>query len=200
MPDALIWPAVASIFIIILCIICLCLLRPALIRLIDRTSRAGKDGITFGPPQQREEPQLPPLSFEQLMKSPITATVLDREKTMESGLQSFNLKDEKETIALLIRLLATCQTTLEFHSTSIAIFGSQLYLLVRLAGTTQGISCTEAETIFKQAQDKFPDLHKNRTFSDWLNYLLTKHLIVQTNEKIDITQYGTDFLKYLVDA
>lgn len=200
MPDALIWPTVAVICIIILGIIALILLRPALLRLIDRTSKAGKDGITFERPQEGKNPQQSLLSFDDLMKLPITATVLSREKTTEVGLQSFKLRDEKEKTAVLIRALATTQVALEFNNISAIIFGSQLNLLVHLSGTTQGVSLEQAEIIFKQAQKNFPALHETRTLIEWLSYLLTHNLVTQTNDKIDITQYGTDFLKHLVDS
>jgi hypothetical protein len=200
MPDALIWPAVAVICIVILGILALFLLRPALLRLVDRTKKVGKDGLTFERPQEGGKPETALLSFDSLMKLPITATVLDREKTTETTFQSFNLRDEKEKISVLIRALATTQVTLEFNNIANTIFGSQINLLIHLSGTTHGISLAQAEAMFKQAQDKFPELHGKRTINEWLNYLIAQNLITQTIERIDITQYGKDFLKHLVDT
>jgi hypothetical protein len=199
--DALIWPTVAVICIIVLGIIALILFKPALTRLIDRTSKAGKDGLTFERHQEGGQPKTPLLSFDEIMKLPITASILQKEKTVEAELKkSFSHIDDKQTITLLIRAFSDAQITLEFTRISGTIFGSQISLLTRLSGTQQGVSINDAEEIFKQAQTTFDPIHKDRTFNDWLNYLLTNNLITRISDKIDITQYGTDFLKFLVDA
>jgi hypothetical protein len=200
MPDALIWPAAAVICIVVLGIFALILLRPSFLRLIDRISKAGKNGISFDRPQERGKPETPVLTFDELMKLPITASVLDREQYLKSYIQTLNLKSESEQIDVLIRVLSFSRLEVEFNNISYFIFGSQIYLLIQLSSTTQGIALAQAEVIFNQAKDKFPALHEDRTMNDWLNYLSSHNLITRTNEKIDITQYGTDFLKHLVDT
>jgi hypothetical protein len=199
MPAALIWPTVIGVCIIILGIVAIIVLRPALLRLIDRTSKAGKDGLTFERHQEGGKAQPTLASYDELMKLPITSTVLSREKSTEELLQSLNFKEDKQKISLLVRAFSSTQVMLEFAKISSLIFGSQLNLLIRLSGTQQGLNLNQTEEIFKQAQEKFPDLHKNRTVDEWLNYLLTNNLITRTTEKTDITQYGADFLKHLVD-
>ena len=84
MPDALIWPAVAVICIIVLSLAAFILFRPAFIRLIDRISKADKSGVSFDRPQEggMTETSLP--SFDELMKLPITASILDKKKNILS--------------------------------------------------------------------------------------------------------------------
>lgn len=200
MPDALIWPIVAVICIIILGTIALFLLRPALLRLIDRTKKVGKDGLTFERPQEGGKPETALLSFDELMKLPITASILDREKHIKTYLQTFNLKTDSEKIDVLIRSLSFSRLEIEFNNISNTIFGSQVNLLNRLSGTSQGLTLPQAEPIFNQAKENFPAAYENRTLNDWLNYLITNNLVIQTTEKINITQYGKDFLKHLIDA
>lgn len=200
MPDALIWPAVAVICIIILGTLALFLLRPALLRLVDRTKKVGKDGLTFDRPQEGGKPEAALLSFDELMKLPITASILDREKYLKTYIQTLNLKSDSEKIDVLIRTLSFSRLEVEFNNISYFIFGSQINLLIRLSGTSQGLSLPQAETIFNPAKDKFPTAHETRTLNDWLNYLITHNLITQTTEGINITQYGKDFLKHLVDT
>lgn len=200
MPDALIWPAVAVICIIILGTLALFLLRPALLRLVDRTKKVGKDGLTFERPQEGGKPEVALLSFDELMKFPITASVLDREKYLKTYIQTLNLKSDSEKIDVLIRTLSYSRLEVEFNNISHFIFGSQINLLIRLSGISQSLSLPQAETIFNQAKDKFPTAHETRTVNDWLNYLITHNLITQTPEGINITQYGKDFLKHLVDT
>lgn len=194
--DAFIWPLVA----IIIGIAALLILRPAFIRLIDRTKKVGKDGLTFDRPQEGGKPETPLLSFDELMKLPITATILDREKYLKTYIQTLNLKSESEKIDVLIRSLAFSRLEIEFNNISYSIFGSQINLLFRLSGSSLGLTLPQTETTFIQAKDKFPSAHENRILNDWLNYLITHNLIIQTPEGINITQYGKDFLKHLVDT
>jgi hypothetical protein len=74
MPDALIWPAVAVICILILGTITLFLLRPALLHLVDRTKKVGKDGLTFERPQEGGKPEtallLNSLNSEKILGTP----------------------------------------------------------------------------------------------------------------------------------
>lgn len=190
------WPLGIAIIVIAALII----LRPAFMRLIDRTSKAGKDGVSFERPQEGVKPETPLLSSDELMKLPITASVLARERNIKTNLQAYNLKTDPEQIEVLIRSLALSRLELEFNNIASAIFGSQLTLLLHLSSTTQGISIIFATTIFNQAKETFPSFYVHRSFDDWLNYLLGHSLIIKNGDKLDITQYGLDFLKHLVDA
>lgn len=193
------WPLA----IVIISIIAFCVFRPAFTRLIDRTAKAGKDGLTFERAQEGgnvNPPAIPLLSFDDLMNQPISASVLDRERYIKTKLQDFDLKSDTEKIDILIRAFAGSRLEIEFNKIAYIIFGSQLNLLVHLSSTAQGIPLDHAAIIFKQAQEKYPEIHANRLLNDWLSYLISQSLIVQTNEKIEITQYGIDFLKHLVDA
>ena len=167
---------------------------------IGSISRAGKDGITFERPQEVGEIKPPLLPFVELMKEPVSASILEREKTVQSQLQAFNLKNEEEKISALARALATTRVALEFNNIANAIFGSQITLLVQLSGTHNGITQHQAEAIFEQAKTAFPELHGDRKLDDWLMYLRSSNLITSIENKIDITQFGTDFLKHLVDS
>ena len=196
MPDILIWPAVA----VVLGICALFILRAPLVRLIDRITKAGKEGISFDRAQERGEQQPPPLSFDEIMKQPISATALDREGSIQHQLQAFALRSDTEKVSVLTRALATTRIELEFNSLSHNIFGSQLGLLVQLSGTRMGLSKVQAETALEQAKTAYPTLHGEKTFDEWFRYLASNNLVSVQGDKIDITQYGTDFLKHLVDA
>lgn len=197
MLDALIWPGV-----VVICVIAAFLIfRPAWMVLIGKISKAGKDGIAFEGSQERRNDSSPiQLSFPELMKMPISATVLERERNIKSQLHDLNLQNDSEKIEALIRVTATTVIETEFTNIAHTIFGSQVDLLIQLAGTPQGSTLRRAEEIFKQAQELHPDIHNDRTFDIWLKYLLSNNLITIENDKIDITRVGGDFLKFLVDA
>lgn len=198
--DVLIWPAVAAICSIVIGLAALLTLRPALMRMVDRISKAGKDGVSFSERSQERGEIQAPLSFVDLMKHPISATALEREQIIKEQLQTFDLKSDDEKISVLVRSLATTRIEMEFNSISNIIFGSQVTLLVQLSSTTRSIPVTNAEEIYRQALNAFPSMYENRTFNDWLDYLLAHNLVIKKDEKLDITQIGTDFLKHLVDA
>ncbi len=198
--DALIWPGVVVICAIGLGIPAFFIFKQPITRLIDRISKADKTGVSFESPQERRSDNKPSaLPFPELMKAPISATVLAREDYLNNQLQELHLQNDTEKISVLIRVAATSRVEAEFNNISHIIFGSQIDLLVQISGTPDGITIQQANDFFKVIQESSPDIHGNRKFEEWLHYLLASGLATQT-EKIDITQYGKDFLKYLVDA
>lgn len=185
---------------LILGLVAILAFRGPLARLIDRTTKVTKEGATFDRPQEASEIQAKPLSFDELMKQPISASALNREQVIKQALENFALKTDQERISVLTRSLAINRTDSEFANIAHTIFGSQLGLLVKLASGRSGVSKAEADHLFIQAQESFPDLHGSRTTDEWLKYLVISELISIQGETIDITQYGSDFLKFLVDA
>lgn len=196
MIEALAWPVVG----LILGVVAILVFRGPLTQKIEGITRAGKDGLSFERPQDAEQPTSETLSFEHLMNQPISASGLEREKQVTERLASLPLKTDAERIALLNRVVALVNVELEHTRIAYVIFGSQLGLLVRLAGTRSLLPRAEAEIIYRNAAAQFPELYKDRSFETWLAYLLGSSLIVAEADQIDITQYGLDFLKYLVDA
>lgn len=194
------WPIALSGALAIVGGVAVVALRPALMRLIDRTSRVGKDGATFDRTQER--PKEPPvtLSFDDLMRTPVSASILEREKDLSQRLSGFDLKTDEEKIRVLTRALATSFVTGDFNVVAHIIFGSQVRLLVTLTSTPGGIEVKDALPIFADAVIRFPQLHAERSFDVWLHFLELRQLILRKDARIDITRYGSDFLKHLVDA
>jgi len=194
--DIFVWPAV----VIVICIAAFVILRPAFIRLLDRVSKASKDGISFDRGQERGMPETPPLSFDDLMKLPITASILDREKYLKTYIETLKLKSDSDKTDVLVRFLSFSRLEIEFNNISYHIFGSQVDLLNHLSGNLYGLILSQIEPIYNLAKETYPASYENRTLNDWLNYLITNNLITQNNDRIIITQYGKDFLKHLIDT
>lgn len=201
MPDALIWPGVVVICVVIVGIAALFILRPAFMKLLGRTSKVGKDGISFESPQERGSDGKPAqLSFPELMKAPISATVLAREDYLKDQIHSLNLQNNEEKISVLIRIAASSRVEMEYNNISNLIYGSQLTALIKLSSTSQSIPLSNFEPIFEQAKNQFPAMYEKRSFEEWFRFLASFNLVMQKESNIEITQYGSDFLKYLVDA
>jgi hypothetical protein len=196
MPDAFIWPAV----VLVLGIFAMLLFKPALERKIAGITKAGRDGVAFERSQEGGEQQPPLLPFIEIMKHPVSISTLERESNINQHIQSFGLSNDVEKISVLTRALATTRVEIEFNSIAHIIFGSQVTLLVQLAGTKNGVPKQQAEALFTQVQQAFPDLHADRKFNEWFRYLHVSNLVTLNEEKIDITQFGIDFLKHLVDS
>lgn len=196
MPEFLIWPVVA----LILGFVALLLFKPAIDRKISGIARAGKDGVSFEQPQQGGEVKPVLLPFVEIMKLPVSPSELEREQAIEKQLQSLGLGNDNEKIAVLTRVLANARVELELNRIAHSIFGSQVTLLVQLVGTSNGMSRQQAEVIFEQAQKSFPDLHNGKQFDNWFAYLHVSNLATHIDNQIDITQFGKDFLKFLIDS
>ncbi|MBI4618634.1 MAG: hypothetical protein HY739_00465 [Desulfobacterales bacterium] len=194
--DIFIWPLV----VIVISFIAMIIFRSALSRLIDRVSKASKNGISFDRGQERGIPETPPLSFDDLMKLPITASILDREKYLKTYIETLKLKSDSEKTDVLIRFLSFSRLEVEFNNISYHIFGSQVGLLNHLSGNLYGLTLAQIEPIYNLAKETYPSSYEDRTLNDWLNYLITNNLIIQNNDRIIITQYGKDFLKHLIDT
>lgn len=194
--DAFIWPGVVG----ICAIAAMFIFRAPLVRLIDRTRKLGKEGASFDRPQEEAEKPVPLPSFQDLMKHPVSRSVLAREDYVRKQFQSFDLKSEAEKVAVLIRAAALSRVEMEFNNISQIIFGSQLGYLVQLSGTRDPLPIATAEAAFAEAKSSYPEIHKDRSFEEWLHFLASWSLVLIEGGRVGITQYGTDFLKHIVEA
>jgi len=196
------WPIAIGSALTLIGITALLVLRPALLRLIDRVKRFDKTGADFGHTRDQDPNETPPpkLSFDDLMRGAVSQTVLDRERDITGYLGSFSLRTEDEKIKVLIRALASSRIAAEFDHVSRVIFGSQLRFLIDLSSIPDGIKVGRAEEMFEEAKAAFPDIHTEREYAHWIGFLMHFGLIQQLNDAYDITQIGTDFLKHLIDT
>lgn len=128
MIEAFAWPAVG----LILGLVAIGAFRGPVVRKLDKLTHASREGVSFERPQDPDPPKNEPQSFEALMKLPISATVLGREKFVAQQLAELSLKTDAERIAVLERVVASVNIDLEFTRIAHIIFGTQLNLLVQL--------------------------------------------------------------------
>ena len=115
------WPAVG----LIIGLVVISVFRAPLMRLIDRTSKVGKDGASFERPQETAEAKLDQPAFAELMKHPVSASVLQREQAIQNEIAQLKLTDQ-EKYAVLARGVALTRIEFEFNSAAHLIFGSQI--------------------------------------------------------------------------
>ncbi len=177
------------------------LFKKQLVGKISGLTSAGRDGVHFETRLQEADPhQVTSSSYEELMSQPMSSTVLECEKSISASLSRTQLDSDVKRMAFLKRWLAITTTERNYYRIAHLIYGSQVRLLIQLAGTANGLAYDKAQEVFNQALREFPALHGERKLEDWLAYLHTTHLVADLNDRIDITQYGKDFLAYLVEA
>lgn len=201
METLLVWPVTVMIAAVILGTVFLLVFRGSISTLILRTRRAGKDGVDFDHQQATPPTQTTPtLTYEGLMSQPVSATVLGQEAALAADLEEFKIKDDKKRVAMLQRCLAISLTNAEFYRIHSLIYGAQLDLLLSMLGSNAALPIGDVKSRFDQRKATLPEFYKNVEFKEWLDFLLNCRLIEATNEKVDLTQRGKDYLKFLVDT
>ena len=78
------------------------------------------------------------------------------------------------------------------------IFGSQIQGLKGLNERGR-VSVDEGRRFYQTYADRFPVLYDTYTFDQWLGFLLSNQLVTKNDNNLEITVFGQDFLRYLVD-
>lgn len=104
--------------------------------------------------------------------------------------------DKKE--AILLRALAQSRLEAGHEFTYNRIFGSQIAGLKRLNEVGR-VTIDDARQFFNNSAENYPEIiRRSYTFEIWLGFLLGNELIKQYGSLLEITEYGRDFLSYLI--
>jgi hypothetical protein len=122
--------------------------------------------------------------------------LIDVEKIVRTEAEKYEPGSEREKY--LVRALASITTIGAFEITYANIFGSQLRALDDLRTHPEGMTVESLRRFFDEGLLTVPEAFRNRTFDQWLNYLLAiNKLVQQENATITITVLGREFLKYI---
>ncbi|WP_250656961.1 winged helix-turn-helix domain-containing protein [Alkalimarinus coralli] len=188
----------------IFAVIFIILFRDSIRRLIDRTEKIDKSGLSAAAPEaQNEGNSNTEKSVDELLNVVGDSLVInDQEARIIADLESRGLDTSGDTVKVLVKHLAGAQLLAAFERIYSIIFGSQIELLKRLnelAG--QGRSRQYVEQFFKETKTSA----KNTAIAHWklnqyLEFLFSNALIVQNNDQYHITNLGGEFLAWLVKA
>ena len=187
------------IFVIIL--IFIVLFKKPLSRLIDRTVKIGKDGLTAGntTDAQNENHTSATESVQALLDLVGNSIVIDElQQQIVNDLNSRGLDTSGGSNLVLLRHLAGTRLLLTFEQAYANIFGSQIKLLKRLneaAGT--GRPATYIDTYFQEVKEQYPDLPNDWDSSKYLEYLFSYMLIVESEGHYHITNLGVEYLTWI---
>lgn len=163
--------------------------------LLPRIRKAGPTGVELDAAQQQKvsKETLPRAELTPLPGLDRTPAMAAIEKQLHDSLAL--IAEEKQT-DVLIRLLAQSRLETAHEQTFLQIFGSQLALLRKMQSAGSR-SLEEIERDFSFAKLEHPDAHSNRTFEEWLGFLLIRGLLRPAGKMQEITDLGRDFLMYL---
>jgi hypothetical protein len=173
--------------------------RKPISALLNRTHKISKEGIQTLPQQTQQRPE----TFEkktvvqELKEAFDSVTLREHETSIRRDLDQRGLKNEQETIDILIRHLAAAQIARHFEFVNSSIWGSQINLLEHLNGSLEG-ELNENLRVFYDQAGLTPPISEEYPFERYLNFLILNNLIIQEEEKYKITNLGRDFLGYLV--
>jgi hypothetical protein len=164
--------------------------------LILRIKKAGAGGVEFGDGEGQENigprPQFTVLKkeSENILRSPALSVV---EKPIRDDLPNF---DHEKVVDHLVTALARERLDRIFSLAYANIFGSQIRLLRDVIGARGYTSKLEVEEFFialKSGDEAFADWDLSR----YLSFLYFFQLVADSDDRIQITDFGRDFLIFL---
>jgi hypothetical protein len=125
----------------------------------------------------------------------------DYEKLIIKDLENKNLDRDSVTSKVLIKHLAGTQISLYFEILNQDIFSSQIELLRALnESKPDGNSDAYIEGYVSDIIARNSEILGSWTTPDYLKFLYQKELIIQKNDHVRITNYGVEFLAWLVKS
>jgi hypothetical protein len=157
-----------------------------------------KSNRSARPQLQNQKSETPP-EFKQAadyFKTFDNPVVTDVETVVRAESDKYEPGGEREKY--LVRALASVTTISAFEITYLNIFGSQLRALDELRTHPEGLTVEELRHYFIEGLRTVPDVFRNRTFEQWLDFLLAiNKLVEQEGTTIKITVLGQEFLRYI---
>ena len=177
------------------------ILRHPLGRLVDRITQIDKTGIRAAAQDAAtakiEQKQMIP--SRDLMEVAFNPVIKDQEALLKNYLANIQFDSQEEREALLLRTLARSQVYAQFDRIGMLIYGSQLELLVEASSRLTGIDEKTVREKFDQVKAADPIFHEQTTLGSYRGFLVNSNLFVVEGDRLKITPFGKEFLKFLVD-
>lgn len=92
--------------------------------------------------------------------------------------------------------LANWQLSWNFEALNFQMLGSHLNFLSQCNATA--ISEISARATYDAVSKWYPHVYANYSFEQWLNWIVNSGLVARQNGSLAITEYGREFLRYVV--
>ena len=121
-----------------------------------------------------------------------------RVKNIYAELAKRNLAQDSDKVKLLVRALAGVGLNAEFERMAMAIYGTQLQLMVVVNGYRDGMKLADVkEWYLSKVQPQNEDL-QGVPFDTYFGYIIKNSLVAIEGENVHVTVYGNEFMQYLV--
>ena len=151
----------------------------------------------IGAAEQQQATKENPVSQKLAALEPSTRQAVNAiESTLRTLVEAI-AANERE--ARLLRALAETRLQAGHEFTYNRIFGSQIAGLKRL-DEIGGTTMDDARQFFQPYADQFPEVYKNYGFDGWLHFLTSNGLVNQSGNRLQVSDFGHDFLVYLREA
>ncbi len=129
-------------------------------------------------------------------------TVLKEEKVIKQDLEKRGITNINDTtVQILTGQLAASHILKWFERTYSIIYGSQIKLLEELLVAEKvGFDIEKVERRFRRTKRKNPDFFEDLESNEYLEFLYISRLIKKEDNKVLITDEGTDFIKILEEV
>jgi len=197
--SSLAWPILTLIFLIVF--------RKQIAAAITRIRSIGREGAQFD--AQRGAPPRDPLSSTEISSKAGLSTTRPAIKWFDPLRRQADEAVRRDSAFILALGDSSPITTLQelagFYLVRLtlerlhrSIFESQIELIETLQ-IRKVISISVAEAIWSKAKAAFPDLHKTRTFEQWLGYLQSFEAVAIDESSVRLLPAGEALLPYMAE-
>lgn len=197
--EHLAWPGAVTV--IVLSIFAMLLFRSELKNFFSRLHEVGWMKLLAHPPtvpQEAKEIIPKPSNVDALLKGFDNKMLVDFEDVIIEILKQNEINSSADRERYLIRHLASAWVTQFLEYVYNTIFGSQIQALQILNQNPTGLPVQLVKMWYDVGKAGLPEVYENWSFENWLNYLETSMLISVSGESVQITAFGNEFLRYLV--
>ena len=194
--EALSWPLT-----VVACFITGCLLfRAQVASFLSRATSVGKDGIKTSAPAGQTAQFADKMKQAQDLVEALASPVLrEQESIIRKELEDKGVYEDSESVRVLIKYLANAQLVIRYEQTYRLLFGSQIHLLKRANEQRgAGIEKDAVSTYFDNVKAGYAPNFDQWTVDAYVQFLLDSHLLVEDQKVYAITNFGVDFLQWMM--
>lgn len=169
-------------------------------RAAERLRRVGPVEFDTSPaPPQSSEPENPIIAEQashghsQVAETNLTQIQLNQLQSVRTWIQSLQNDTREAQVEIA---LANWQLSWNFEALNFQVLGSQLNFLSQCNAAP--IPDSSAKATYEAVAKWYPHIYANYSFDLWVNWLINAGLLARQNNSFAITEYGREFLRYLV--
>lgn len=195
------WPIATLVFGIFFVV----LFRQQIGNFLTRVNSVSREGLSTVPSsnkrnveQQADAPDSK--DVQSLLQSFDSPALLHHERLLFSDLEARKLDSSSDTTKVLVRYLAKTRLFLACEFVYRLIFGSQIALLKRINELGGKMTAAETRAFYDAVSRLHPDVFPANHSEPYLDFLLRQGLVSSKEDHFHLTDFGREFLTWLVHS